>query len=161
MRVNFRPSMDVMALGLRNFVVALSALLFGIGNAACACLPDSSFIPASDSTSVAGHSYGAVHGGAGEASHHLAGDAGNAETDGAPCGPTNNDCQHCQLAQFAAAPDAAKLQTPSLATGPFVAILAQAVTPVTQRTVAETATRLKWAAPPGPTPVSLKIRLLI
>lgn len=143
-----------MALGLKNFVVALAALLFGVGHAACAC-PQSSAAAAviAESQHGSGH-----HGHAASDKAQHADHTGGGES--APCDPSHNSCEHCQAAQFASAPDAAKLAVPQTAPGVFIAILNAPFTAIGKSPILKATARLHWAAPPGPSPVSLKIRLL-
>ena len=142
-----------MAFGFKNLFAAFAALVFSAGHVACACLPD--FSDASDSqiAEAAAHSHEA----AGAFRHHNHGSASGENGDG----PFEGACDHCQLAQAAAAPDAAKLQAPTLAAAPFIAILSSVTSTQAPTLFLEAAARLHWAAPPGLSPVSLKIRLLI
>jgi len=142
-----------MALGLKNFVVALAALLFGVGHSACACVQNSAAVPV---VAEIQHHGSAGHG------HAASGMAHHADHDGGakPCDPSHESCEHCQAAQFASAPDAAKLGAPQAAPGAFIAILTAPLTAVANPPVLKATARLHWAAPPGLSPVSLKIRLL-
>lgn len=145
-----------MAFGLKNFIAALAAVVFSAGHVACACLPGASAGPVSHIAAVADHS----HEMAAAARHH-----GKVitldEDDGAPCGPSENSCESCVLAKFAAAPDAAKFAAPAQAGGLFIAVLPKIISAESPRPSFKAAARLRWTAPPGLTPVSLKIRLLI
>lgn len=142
--------------GFKTFLVALSALLFGIGHVACACAAESGH-SAKDRYGEVEYSSGRAHKIAGADSHH---GAGHGDGDsGAPYGPSDAPCEHCQLVQFAAAPDAAKLAAPA-PTVPFIASLNAIMSPNSQQSFLRATVRLRWAAPPGATPVSLKTRLL-
>lgn len=142
-----------MAFGVKNLFAALAALVFSTGHVACACLPDFPGTPDSQLAAVAAH----AHDAAGAIRHHDHGSASGENGDG----PFDDRCDHCQLAQVAAAPDAAKLQAPTLAAAPFITILSSVTSTQTPTLFLEAAARLHWAAPPGLSPVSLKIRLLI
>jgi hypothetical protein len=142
-----------MAFGFKNLFAALAALVFSAGHVACACLPSSSGIPDSQIAEAAAHSHEA----AGAFRHH---DHGSAPSENSG-GPFDDRCDHCQIAQFAGAADAAKLQAPTLAAAPFIAILSSVTSTQAPTLFLEAAARLHWAAPPGLSPVSLKIRLLI
>jgi hypothetical protein len=142
-----------MALGFKNLFAAFAALVFSAGHVACACLPDPSGVPHSQLAADTGH----VHDAAGDTRHHDHGGASGENGDG----PIEGACDHCQLAQLAAAPDAAKLQAPTLAAAPFITILSSVASPQAPTLYSAAAARLHWAAPPGLSPVSLKIRLLI
>lgn len=142
-----------MAFGFKNLFAALAALVFSAGHVACTCLPDSSGIPDSQIATVAAH----AHDAAGAVPHHGHGSASGEDSGG----PFDDYCDHCQIAQFAAAPDAAKLQAPTLAAAPFITILSSVTSTQAPTLFLEAAARLHWAAPPGLSPVSLKIRLLI
>lgn len=142
-----------MAFGFKNLFAALAALVFSAGHVACACLPDSSDIPDSQIAAVAAHSHEA----AGAVRHH---DHGSAPSENSG-GPFDDRCDHCQIAQFAGAADAAKFSAQAPGAGPFIAILGGMSSAQLPPPFNEAATRLRWAAPPGETPVSLKIRLLI
>lgn len=142
-----------MAFGFKNLFAALAALVFSAGHVACACLPDSSGIPNSQIAEAAAHSHEAAD----AARHHNHGSASGEIGDG----PFEGACDHCQLAQVAAAPDAAKLQAPTLAAAPFIAILSSVIAREAPTRFLKAVTRLRWAPPPGLSPVSLKIRLLI
>jgi hypothetical protein len=138
--------MGSVALGLRNLIVALSALAFGAGQAACACLPN---LPA-PGFSAAGHALDGVgHGHSGHAAH---------DGRAAPSSPTDGSCVHCQSAKFAAPSDAAELVAAEAAPAPVAAVLPVAAP--WPSPFLKAAARLHWAAPPGLTPVALKIRLL-
>jgi hypothetical protein len=142
-----------MAFGFKNLFAALAALVFSAGHVACACQPD--FYGASDSqiAEAATHSHEA----AGAFRHHDHGSAPSENSDG----PFEGACDHCLLGQVAAAPDAAKLQAPTLAAAPFIAILSNVIAREAPTRFLKAVPRLRWAAPPGLSPVSLKNRLLI
>ncbi|HBK92259.1 MAG TPA: hypothetical protein DDZ68_11365 [Parvularcula sp.] len=142
-----------MAFGFKNLFAAFAALVFSAGHVACACLPD--FSDASDSqiAEAAAHSHQA----AGAARHHDHGGASGENGDG----PFEGACDHCQLTQVAAAPDAAKLQAPKLAATPVIAIVSSVIAREAPTRFLRAVPRLRWAAPPGLSPVSLKNRLLI
>jgi hypothetical protein len=142
-----------MAFGFKNLFAALAALVFSAGHVACACLPGSSCIPDSQIAEAAAHSHEA----AGAFRHHDHSSAPSENSDG----PFDDRCDHCQIAQFAGAADAAKLQAPTLAAAPFIAILSSVIAREAPTRFLKAVPRLRWAAPPGATPVSLKIRLLI
>lgn len=145
-----------MAFGLKNFVIAFAAVVFSAGHVACACLPGSSAIPVSNIAAVADHSHEMA-----AAAHHHRDIIALDEDDGAPCGPSESSCENCLLAQFAADPDAAKLAAPAQAGGLFIAVLPYIISAESPRPLLKAAARLRWTPPPGLTPVSLKIRLLI
>lgn len=144
-----------MAFGLKNFVIALSAFLFSVGHTACACLPQSTLVGDSAAWTSQVHEMGE------HAAHYTVSHGGVSEDGDTPRRPTNESCDHCQLAQFAATPDASKLLAPGPAASPSFSVLVEAVLPNPPRSVLKAAARLRWAAPPGVTPVSLKTRLLI
>ncbi len=141
-----------MAFSFKNLFAALAALVFSAGHVACACLPDFSGPSDSQIAEAATHS----HEVAGAFRHHDHGGASGKIGDG----PFDGACDHCQIAQFAA-PDAAKLQAPTLAAASFVAILSSAIAREAPTRFLKAVPRLRWAAPPGLSPVSLKNRLLI
>lgn len=142
-----------MAFGFKNLFAAFAALMFSAGHVACACLPDFSGPSDSQIAEAAAHSREA----AGAVRHHDHGSASGKIGDG----PFDGACDHCQLTQAAAAPDAAKLQAPTLAAAPFIAILSNVIAREAPTRFLKAVPRLRWAAPPGLSPVSLKIRLLI
>lgn len=124
-------------LGLRNILVALCALFVGAGHSVCAT---------PIAASAEERSLHAAHG-----AHHQDGRASPRQTP-------EFSCEHCQIAHFAGAPDA-RLKAPIPASGALAAFF---VSPTLSRPAAMArlaATGLRPEAPPGATPVSLKIRL--
>lgn len=150
----FAPA-DSMAFGLKNFIVVLSALLFSVGHSVCACLSQSPVAAYGTARISQPQEMG------GHAAHYTASHGGVSEDGDAPCGPTNESCDHCQLTQFAATPDAGMLLAPAPVANLSFAVLVEAALPDPPRSVLKPVARLRWAAPPGVTPVSLKTRLLI
>ncbi len=142
-----------MAFGFKNLFAALAALVFSAGHVACACLPGSSGIPDSQIAEAAAHSHEAV----GTFRHH---DHGSAPSENSG-GPFGDPCGRCQIARYAAAPDAAKLQASSLAAAPLIAFLPGVISPEAPSLDFKSATRVHWAAAPSLTLVALKIRLVI
>lgn len=145
-----------MAFGLKKLIAVLAAAVFSVGHVACACLPGASAMPVSNIAAVAEHSHEMA------AVSHRHGNVGTVDQkDDAPCGPSESSCENCLPAQFAAAPDAAKLAAPAQAGGLFIAVLPYIISAESPRPLLKAAARLRWTPPPGLTPVSLKIRLLI
>lgn len=80
----------------------------------------------------------------------------------APCGPEADNCQHCSNATFYKAPVTSEYAAPVNFASDDTSVFAADVafhphTPQAMRTYSSH----RWRGPPGETPISLKIRLLI
>lgn len=144
----------------RTLLFSVLALLLSAGHSVCAGL-----------TPVAGHGaeYNAGH--QQHASVGLEGHSGHGdfhavhetrEDHSAPCGPESDNCQHCSNATFYKAPVTSEYAAPVSFASVDKAATAAPVTfkpdsPQALRTYASH----RWRGPPGETPISLKIRLLI
>lgn len=80
----------------------------------------------------------------------------------APCGPESDNCQHCSNATFYKAPVTFEFAVPVNVASVDKSFFAAgaAFFPDTPRAIRTYASR-RWRGPPGETPISLKIRLLI
>ena len=135
---------------LKIVLFAALTIILGAGHGFCANLMSAAAPTANHqhytSPDLAAHASGHPHG----------------ADESAPRGPAQHDCQHCQTAQFYNA--AAKTEVTALVATPFMAIAFIAVSDWRHNhtfTNNVTLFPVHWRGPPGPTPTSRKIRLLI
>lgn len=133
----------------RNLLVMLAALFLSAGHVACACA--SAAAPLSPFAALEG-----VEANSGDSHAHHHGRIDDRDEQ-APA-PVHSDCSHCTSAMLAADGIAKVATTPSLQKN--VGFVASAGPEFSRDVrVGIRDQRLRWAAPPRRTPVSLKIRL--
>jgi hypothetical protein len=137
----------------RNLMLAVIVMVLSIGHVACSGLPLAAFSsPAQASSDSHTHSHRSSS--LAHAKHE-----GGGSDHKAPCDPSDGSCSHCASAQLAASN--AKVAQPATLTMAPVAIPAvEAESLIAAQAIRWMSERLRWAAPPGSTPVSLKVRLL-
>lgn len=145
---------------LHKAITAAAAALLSAGYAACACLSVAASTPSSHDGQTPTFAHSAHH----EAAQEAGADGEDRDGhDGAPAPVDHSTCGHCAQAALAkpAAADGAKAPAEkkvgeSIAKAPAIAhVFVSPSNKVSSRY------RLIWAAPPDPSPISLKIRLLI
>lgn len=130
-------------------LLAIAALFLSAGHAACACLSaaqDIAPIIQTSTTSDADHAH-----------HHGGGDAGETPD---PSAPSPSECGHCETVALAGDGSLATGSLPALQQT-FAVAASPAIASTPHDIFGALARRLHWAAPPRPTPVSLKTWLRI
>lgn len=144
---------------LHKAITAAAAALLSAGYAACACLSVAASTPSSHYGQAPAFAHLAHH----EAAQEAGADGEDRDGhDGAPAPVDHSTCGHCAQAALAkpAAADGAKAAAEK-AGGSIAKAPATAHVFVSPSNRVSSRYRLIWAAPPDPSPISLKIRLLI
>ena len=141
---------------LRSALFAALAVLLSAGHSVCAgMIADAAPVAEHQPNASLEHDDHAGHAGAHD--EHMP-----ASHKPAPCDPDQHDCQHCNAAQFYKASAKAEINA-SFAATPVEKAVGKFIDAQINHKVVVRIVRFAnlWRGPPGATPVSLKIRLLI